>query len=477
MNLNLLAPELSLGVTAVAVILLDLFLGRKWPLVLVSIVGLAVAAAFSAAMWGGEATNAFHNMLVVDSFSLFFKLLLLGIAALVILASVDYVSRFTERQGEYYALILLSTGGMMLLASARELITIFISVELTGIPLYVLAGFLKDPKSSEASLKYLLVGAISSAVSLYGMAMVFGLTGTTFLDEIREAIPTGRAFDNPALLLGIVFMIAGFGFKIAAFPFGLVVPDVYEGSPTTVAAFLSVAKKAAGLAVILRVFNVALGAPLGISLDWAAMFAVLSAISMTFGNLVAIAQTNIKRMLGYSSIAQAGYLMVGLATVTALGRDAVIFFMASYALTNVAAFIAITAISHRIDSDLISDYTGMARRAPLLALALAFCLISLTGIPVTAGFVSKVYIFNAAVQNRLFWLVIVGVINSIISAYYYLRVVKVMYIGEPVSAERLPSSWPLRIALFIPTVGVLIVGLLPSPLIQAAQTAAGVFSP
>ena len=484
MNLELFAPELTLAATAIIVILLDLVSQRKVWLVAVSIAGIVAAAGFTIAIWGGSSQAIFNNMLVVDNFALFFKLLFLAIAALVILASVDYVSKFARFQGEYYALVLLSTLGMMLMAATAELISIYIALELTGISLYVLVGFLKDPKSTEASLKYLLLGAVASAVLLFGMALVFGFTGKTQLGEIAQAIQmlslTG-VLASPGLILGIVLMIAGFGFKIAAIPFHMWVPDVYEGAPTPITAYLSVASKAAGFAIILRVFYSAFGLPQWLSLDWGMIFAVLAAIGMTLGNVVALPQTNIKRMLGYSSIAQAGYLMVGLATMgfspaaDILGRSGLLFFLASYALTNLGAFIAIIAISNKLDSDQIGDYSGMGRRAPLLALGLTLCLISLIGMPPAAGFMAKFYIFSGAVQHGLLWLVIIAVINSVISAYYYLRVVKVMWLGEPVSEEKVPSSGALRVALSISCLGVLLLGVIPGFVMRLAEVAARMF--
>ena len=484
MNLGLFIPELSLVATAIAVILLDLFIQRKGLLVVVSLVGLVVAAGFTIAMWGGSSQAIFNNMLAVDNFALFFKLLFLSIAALVILASVDYAAKFARFQGEYYALVLLSALGMMLMAATTELISIYIALELTSISLYILVGFLKDPKSTEASLKYLLLGAVASAVLLYGMALVFGFTGKTQLGEIAQVIQAmspQTILASPALILGIVLLVAGFGFKIAAVPFHMWVPDVYEGAPTPITAYLSVASKAAGFAIILRVFYSAFGLPNWLSLDWGLIFAVLAAIGMTLGNVVAIPQTNIKRMLGYSSIAQAGYLMVGLATVglspatDILGRSGVLFFLASYALTNLGAFIAIIAISNKLDSDLIEDYSGMGKRAPLLALGLTLCLISLIGLPPAAGFMAKFYIFSGAIQHGLLWLVIIAVINSVISAYYYLRVVKVMWLGEPLSEEKVPSSGTLRVALSLSCLGVLLLGVIPGFVMKLAELAASMF--
>ena len=485
LNIGLLAPEISLLAFALLIILLDLGIKQKKVLAGVSILGLLVSGGFVLALWGREPTSVFNGMLMVDSFALFFKLLFLIAAGLVILASQDYVIKFPRFQGEYYALVLISVVGMMLLAATGELISIYIALELSSISLYILTCFLKGSKSSEAGLKYLLLGAIASAILLYGMALVFGLTGKTRLTEIAQAVqamPITALLDSPALLLGIILLAAGFGFKIASVPFQMWVPDVYEGAPTPITAYLSVASKAAGFAVITRFFFTTFGVPDWLSLNWGILFAILSAITMTLGNVVAIAQVDIKRMLGYSSIAQAGYLMVGLAAVgmagaaDILGRSGLLFFLASYTLTTLGAFIAIIAISNKIDSDRIDDYTGMGRRAPLLALGLTLCLVSLIGLPPTAGLIAKIYIFYAGVHSGLLWLVVIGVINSCISAYYYLRVVKIMWLGAPVSEEKVPSSWALRTALSLSCLGVLILGIIPGKFVQIAETAIQIFT-
>ncbi|MFC2034581.1 NADH-quinone oxidoreductase subunit N [Chloroflexota bacterium] len=485
MNLELLIPELILATFAIAIILLDLFVQRKGLLVIVSLVGLVVSAGFAISMWGDSPQAIFNNMLAVDNFALFFKLLFLGIAALVILATVDYASKLTRFQGEYYALVLLSTLGMMLMSATTELISIYIALELTSISLYALVGFLRDPKSTEASLKYLLLGAIASAVLLYGMALIFGVTGETQLGAIAQVIQATSletTLTNPALVLGIVLLIAGFGFKIAAVPFHMWVPDVYEGAPTPITAYLSVGSKAAGFAIILRVFYSTFGST-GLTdvMNWGLIFAVLAVLSMTLGNLVALPQTNIKRMLGYSSIAQAGYLMVGLATVGVspasdiLGRSGVLFFLAAYTVANLGAFIAIIAISNKLNSDLIQDYSGMSKRAPLLSLALSLSLISLIGMPPAAGFMAKFYIFSGAIQYDLLWLVIIAAINSVVSAYYYLRIVKVMWFGKPASEEKVSSSGVLRVALSLSCLGVLLFGIIPGYIMKLAETAAKMF--
>ncbi|MBI4216162.1 MAG: NADH-quinone oxidoreductase subunit N [Chloroflexi bacterium] len=464
MNLFYLSPELSLVGVAIVVILLDLVVPNKTILAGVSLAGLSLPLAFSVALWGTNATT-FNGMLTVDQFAILFKLLIVAIAALIILASVDYAGRFLAHHGEYYALILLAASGMMLMAATTEFITIYIALELSTLSLCALVCYRRDRPSSEAALKYLLLAVLSSAVLLYGMALIYGFTGTTSLVEIARNI--GR---NAIVLMGMVLLVAGFGFKIAAVPFQMWVPDVYEGAPTPITAYLSVASKAAGFAVVFRVFFTAFGS-LDLAFDWALVFAILAAATMTLGNVAALTQTNIKRMLGYSSIANAGYLMVGLAAASALGRSSVVFFLAGYTLANLGAFIAIIAITNHIQSDRIDDFAGMSRRTPVLAAALAFCLISLIGLPPTVGFIAKVYIFSSAVAVGLTWLVLLAVVNSVISAYYYLRVVKVMYLSEPAEGP-FPSSGALKVALAVSSLGVLVVGLLPYPLMRVAEVAA-----
>lgn len=480
MNLALFAPEISLAIAAVLVILLDLFVKQKGWLAVVSIIGLAVSAGFALGFWNGTPQTAFNNMLAVDNFSVFFKILFAGIAVMVILASTDYIAKFQRFQGEYYALIILSALGMMLMAATTELISLFISLELVNLSLYVLVGFLKDTKSTEASLKYLLLSAVASAVLLFGMALVFGFTGKTQLGEIAAAITAMNGSSlaaNPALIMGIILMVAGFGFKIAMVPFQMWVPDVYEGAPTPITAYLSVGSKAAGFAIILRIFYSAFTASTDISFDWGMIFAVMSAVTMTVGNIIAIQQNNIKRMLGYSSIAQAGYLMVGLATVglapaaSEAGQAPLLFFLVSYSLTNLAAFFVIIAFSNKSSSDLIDDFKGMGKRSPWLAAALTLAMISLIGMPPAAGFMAKFYIFSAAVQHHLLWLVIVAVINSVISAFYYLRVVKAMWMGEVACMEKVPASVALVVAITVCCVGIMLFGLLPQLVMNSSGLA------
>ncbi|MDA0988254.1 MAG: NADH-quinone oxidoreductase subunit N [Chloroflexi bacterium] len=488
-DLYLLSPELSLASLGMVVIILDMVLRRKGVLAAVSVVGLLAPLAFSISLWGdlsgepdGQMVGIF-NTLVVDKFSLFFKFLVMGIVALVVMSSVEYVSRLRQFQGEYYGLMLFSASGMMLLAATTDLISTYVALELTTLPLVALAAFLRDSRSTEAGIKFLLLSAMSSAVLLYGMTLTYGFTGTTQLVEIFERLGASLdatvPFGSHALFLGVIMIVAGFGFKIAAVPFQMWVPDVYEGAPTPITAYLSVASKAAGFAIILRVFYIGFGE---ISLDWAALFAVLSAVSMTVGNLVAIAQKNIKRMLAYSTIAHAGFLMVGVASIaarvpvgeTTLGPSGVLFYLVAYAVTNLAAFFAIIAISNRTGSDMISSFAGMGRRAPFLAIILAFAIVSLLGIPPTAGFMGKLYMFSAAMKSDLAWLVVVGVVNSAISAYYYLKVIRVMYMVDPEGEEKIHVAYAPQAALYITALGILALGIFPGPLMTVAEKAVAV---
>ncbi len=475
-SLGLITPELVVLAFAVALLLIDLASPRKELLVSLALLGLLISANLTITMAGSNPGAAFGGMLVIDDFSIVLKVLMLFSTAIVVLASTSYARHFERFQGEYYSLLLFACAGMMFMASAAEFITIYLSLELTGIALAILAGMMKNRTSSEAGIKYLLLGALSSAVLLYGIVLFFGLTGSTYLTQIQPVLLQSYQENHLPITVATVLLIAGFGFKLATVPFQMWVPDVYEGAPTPVTAFLSVASKAAGIAVILRIFHTALGdGPL--PSDWTIVFAVLSAFSMTIGNVIAIQQTNIKRMMGYSSIAQAGYLLVGMAVLPTLGPGGVLFFLVSYTVTNLGAFLAIIALSEQLGSDLIDDYAGAWQRAPWLAFALAFCLLSLTGLPPTAGFFAKLFIFNAGVQQGLAWLVLVGVVNTAISAYYYVGVIKTMFLRSPASESAIRVPIPLGIALLIATVGTFLLGVLPGPTFSIAMAAAGTLVP
>lgn len=481
--LDVVAPQLAILVAAGIVLVFEALLpGQRRVLPYIALAGIAVSVAWTTS-WviRGDYQQIFDGTYSLDQYSVFFYYVFAGVAAIVVLASVDWVNRENRGQSEYYALLLTATAGLMFLSGARDLITVFLALELSSIPQYILAGWGKDRRSSEAGLKYLLLGAISSAILLYGMTLLYGFTGTTILADIGSVIAADGAENRSVLILAMTMLIAGFGFKMAVVPFQMWVPDVYQGAPTPVAAFLSVGSKAAAFAVVIRIFFEALGAEV-LSDDWSTMFAVLAAVTMTLGNVMAVVQTDIKRMLGYSSIAQAGTFMIGLAAISAtgqeftLGASAVLLFVAAYAFTNLGAFIAIIAISQRIGSDTIADYAGMWKRAPLLAAALAFCLISLTGIPPTAGFWAKLYVFNAGIQADLAWLVIIGVLNTVVSGFYYLGVVRQMFLGESEEERPVALSPTIGLALGVTTVGVIVFGVFPAPLVDAANEAAQVFA-
>lgn len=492
-DLDRLGPVLAIMATAGLVLIADLMTPRdrkKW------LSGIAIAGLAAAAIWlvvlilRDRQASFFSDTMALDNFSIFFTFMFIGVSGAVILASLDYVERFEDRQGEFFALILIATSGMMLLSGARDLVTIFVALELTSIAQFILAGFLRDDKGSEAALKYLLLGAVASAVILYGMAFLYGIAGTTRListdggPSIASAIASGDDGIRSALIVSMVFLAAGFGFKMAIVPFQMWTPDVYQGAPAPVAAFLSVGSKAAAFAVVLRIFFEGFGAnTFVIGDEWKYLFAVLAAVSMCIGNVMALRQTNIRRMLGYSSIAQAGNFLVGVAAISAttnhdtqLGASGVVFFLATYAFTNLGAFFAVMAISNRTNSDEIEDYAGMGRRAPIPAAVLLFCLLSLTGLPPTAGFIAKIYIFNAAVQADLVWLVIIAVLNTAVSAFYYLGVARQMYLGTADDAPVIRSPMLTQGLLVLAAAGVFVIGVYPIPLIDAAQRAVNVFA-
>lgn len=483
-SIDIVGPQISVLGAAGIVLLIDALMPQQRRLLpFVALLGLIVSALWSLS-WVGRADwhpDAFGGTFSLDQFAVFFYFLFAGITATVVLASIDWVNREGRGQGEYYALVLTTCSGLMFLAAARDLITIFLALELSSIPQYILAGWGKDQKSSEAGLKYLLLGAIASSLLLYGMALLYGVTGTTLLDGIAQSIQTDGESYRALLVLSMVLMIAGFGFKMAVVPFQMWVPDVYQGAPTPVAAFLSVGSKAAAFAVVTRIFFLALPAKF-LSDDWSMVFAIIAAVSMTAGNLAAIVQTDIKRMLGYSSIAQAGTFMIGLAAISVtgneftLGASAVLLYTATYAFTNLGAFVAIIAISQKIGSDQIKDYAGMWKRSPFLSLALAFCLVSLTGIPPTAGFWAKLYVFNAGMRADLTWLVMIGVANSVLSGYYYLAVVRQMFLGDAEDGRTIRTTPSIGMALSAATLGVLVFGILPMPLISAAENAVEIFA-
>lgn len=406
--------------------------------------------------------TVFGGMIRFDWYGFFFKMLFLFSAAVTALLLMDHET--VGRRGEAYILLLATTLGMDLMACSADLVMLYLSIETTSIPLYVLSGFmLSDKHSTEAGFKYLLFGAMTSAIMLYGFSLLFGFTGSTGLYELAGMIAGGSSF---LLILGITFLvIVGLGFKISAVPFHFWAPDVYQGAPTPVAGFLSTASKAAGFAVILRFFPVVFP---GIGPSWTTVMAILAVISMTGGNLLALAQTNIKRLLAYSSIAHAGYALIGVTAFSLLGTASVVFYLAAYILTNLLAFGIAMAFSRVAGSDEIKDYAGLSRRSPCLALAMLAAFLSLAGMPPFGGFIAKVLVFAAAIQNPyLVWLAVVGILNSMVALYYYLNVLKYVYLyrmeGQDEDRHPILVTPPYAVALIVLALGVILIGTIFGP--------------
>jgi NADH-quinone oxidoreductase subunit N len=484
-GLMLLSPVLAVVGTALLVLLLDL-LRPDWAsrrfLMWLSALGLLGALALVALLApdGQQRPSAFGGFLVMDSFALFFHLVFLLAALLVILSASTFMDRQEQFEAEFYTVILFSTSGLMLLAAANELMTIYVSLELSSLSLAFLAAWnqrervaAQGLKSTEAGIKFFLLSAMSSAVLLYGMALLYGLTGATTLADVSRVLTRDLPeVERPAALLSISMLVAGFGFKIAAAPFQLWTPDVYQGAPTPVTAFFSGASKAGGFAVILRIFN---GALPDISLEWSALFGVLAFVTMTVGNLIAIVQTNIKRLMAYSSITHVGYMLIGLAAASTFGSGGVMYYLPAYAFTNLAAFIVIVVMARYAPDDEIAGYAGLANRSPALALGLTAALLSLAGIPPFVGFFAKLYLFLAAIERAnpgLNFLVLWAVIMSAISLYYYGRVIHTMWMRDPVQTGPVRTGFSQAVALGASVVGVLVVGLGAAPFLSAAQVAA-----
>ena len=410
----------------------------------------------------------FKNMFVLDQLAIFFKIFILIATALVLFISIDYVKAFRVFKGEYYFLVVMSALGMMFMASASDLLSVFVTLEFSTFGFYVLVAYLRDDvRSSEAGLKFFILGVFAAGLLAYGISLVYGETGTLVFSEMA-ATP-----GSYGLTIGFLLIFAALGFKIGAVPFHSWIPDTYQGAPTPVTAFLSIAPKGAAIAILIRMFYVALASfkPM-----WVLLFIGASIISMTYGNIVAIAQKNIKRLLAYSGIAQIGNVLIGLAAGTKQGSDAIMFYLLTYLFANLGAFAVVIAVSNFIKSDEIEDYNGLNRRSPFLAAAMLLFLLSLAGVPPLAGFIGKLYLFVAAIEQELYTLLIVGLINIVISMYYYLIVVKKMYINEPTDPTPLTVSVPLKTAVYVGIAGTLLLGIWPKPFIDWAVSATLMFS-
>ncbi|MGC2061742.1 MAG: NADH-quinone oxidoreductase subunit N [Thermodesulfovibrionales bacterium] len=469
-NLGPVMPEIIMTVLALLVLVADLVIKRTETIGLMSIISAAVVVY---AMQGAQGI-AFNGMFISDGYSMFFKLIFILNLILTVLISVKYIKIVRVNFGEYYSLMLFSTLGMMIMASAGDLMVLYLGLELMALSTYILAGFIRyDMKSNEASLKYFLLGAFASAFLLYGTALVYGLTGTTDIRGIADYIARHGLANNQLLLLAMIFIIAAFSFKIAAVPFHMWAPDTYEGAPTSITAYMSVGPKAAGFAVIGRVFLVAFA---GLKVEWSAVLIPIAILTMGVGNIVALSQTNIKRMLAYSSIAHAGYALLGIIAGTADGMASVMVYMLVYAFMNIGAFAVIIMLrSGDVRGDNISDYEGLSKTHPLAAALMLIFMFSLTGIPPTAGFMGKFYVFMSAIQAGYTWVVIIAVIFSAISAYFYLRIVMMMYFKEPRETFEISSSPAIGLALAVALVGVLAIGIIPSFFVNIARIATAGF--
>ncbi|HEX5885207.1 MAG TPA: NADH-quinone oxidoreductase subunit N [Pyrinomonadaceae bacterium] len=504
---SLIAPEVIICIAAVVVMLVDAFARptQRWISGGISMAGLIIAAIATVFLWanGTASSDAFNGMIVLDELRLGFTLIFLLVAGLTLLISTVWVHGEQLPAGEFHSLLLFATVGMMFMASGNDLVIIFLGLEILSIATYVMAGFRRtDVRSNESSLKYFILGSFSSAFLLYGIALVYGATsiaepgpdgsfsrivaGTTNIAEIASRI--GQA-QYPALLYaGAAMMLVGFGFKIATAPFHIWTPDVYEGAPTPVTAFMAAGPKAAGFASFIRVF--VFGLPFVVSASgavngnlhqaWVNTLVVMAVLTMTLGNVVAIVQNNVKRMLAYSSIAHAGYALVGFVAAGAAtdptqrnnAITAVVFYLLAYAVMNIGAFAVVQVIARSGDRrTAIEDYRGIGFESPVLAFSLSLFMLSLLGMPLTAGFMGKIMVFGAAIDQKYYGLVIVGVLNSAVSAYYYLRLIIVMFFGERTmawSAPRIPAS--VALALVITVLGVLYLGIFPGRVINGLQT-------
>lgn len=465
-------PEILLSVIGIVIMMLEAVAkGRRTYLGVLSLIG--IGAAFLANVWAyGDRGGAFQNMIVIDGYGTFFRGLVLVVGFLCILTSFTYLERENSQTGEYYALILFSLVGQCILATSADLIMVFIGLEISSIATYILAGFLRDDRrNNESALKYFLLGSFATAFLLYGISWIYGLMGSTNLEEIRQVIDRGQ--HSPVLAgLAMALLFVGFAFKVSVAPFQIWAPDVYQGAAAPVSAFMSAGPKAAAFAVFFRVFMTSFR-PLDerwIPLVWACAL-----LTMIIGNFGALLQTNIKRLMGYSSIAHAGYVMVALTAASQIGLAAAMFYLASYALMNIGAFAVITHIASRNERYVkIEDLAGLGRREPVTAALLAVFVFSLIGVPLTGGFFGKFYVFQAALNSHLVWLTVLGLVNSAIAAYYYLKILVAVYMHEPGPAtEQLaPASLSLRLAIWGSALGTLLLGIFPSAILSFASVSA-----
>lgn len=481
LNAMTILPEGIVIITLLLVLIVDLILGRKSVsflpyLAMIGLVGAVGALIFS---WDNPNPESFLGSFVGDNLSIVFRIIIALSTAVTIAMSVTYIENTGTSLSEFIAIMLTATLGGMFLCGASELVMIFVSLEMLSISSYLMTGYMKrDPRSNEAALKYLLIGAASSGIFLYGLSLLYGLSGgLTKITEIATVITLGKGLESLGLAIALVFVIAGIAFKISAVPFHQWTPDVYEGSPTPVVAFLSVGSKAAGFAIAIRLLATAFNP---MDEQWQFIFTALAILSMVLGNVVALAQTSMKRMLAYSSIGQAGFVMIGLVADSQAGYSSMIFYLFIYLFMNLGAFTCIILFALRTGSDKISDYAGLYQKDPLLTLGLSLCLLSLGGIPPLAGFFGKIYIFWAGWQDGRYGLVLTALITSVISIYYYIRVVKMMVVKEPQEMSEIVKRYPIvrwnsvgmrpmQISLVLLVIATSIIGILSNPIVTIAN--------
>jgi NADH-quinone oxidoreductase subunit N len=457
-------PEVILTIVGTLLMVLDPIIRKRSSQLFGHLSILGLLAAIGGAIYAYQQPGpAFGNMLIVDGFATFFRVLVLVVGILTVLPSYGFLARQQAETGEFHALLLFSIVGQCLMAAANDLIIIFIGLEISSIASYILAGYLRDDKrANEAALKYFLLGSFATAFFLYGVAVVYGSTASINLTDIRGALTGADAPDPLFVSLAAALIFVGLAFKVSASPFQIWAPDVYQGAPTPVTAFLSAGPKAAAFAVFLRIFMTSFE-PIGRS--WEPLVWISALLSMTIGNFAALRQSNIKRMLAYSSIAHAGYVMVALTARSEIGTAAAMFYLAAYAFMNLGAFAVVSHLSGRGERyQAIEDFAGLGAKQPLTAAMLAIFLLSLIGVPLTGGFFGKFYIFKAALESHLVWLTVLGLLNSAVAAYYYLRILVMMYMREPSEATNKvePLSIAFRLALIVPALGTLVLGIFPS---------------
>lgn len=489
-DLQFFYPEVTLTAVILAAIIADLIF-RKSPAVVaaVTLAGLAAAGVFVLGQ-AGMHESIFSNMIAVDAFALFFKVVIIVSAVLIVVFSLNSLELNSagRRLGEYYSLLLALTLGMMLMAGASNLLMMYLALELSSITSYILSGYTREAQdSSEASLKYVIYGSLSSGLMLYGVSIIYGITGSLDIYAINAALAKG-GFSELTLLVAGILTVAGFGYKISAVPFHFWTPDVYEGAPITITAFLSVASKAAGFAMMIRFFKVTFIDSSVVTLpegawaslrgfDWVTVVAVISVLTMTFGNLVAVWQNNLKRLLAYSSIAHAGYMLMGVVVLNNEGISAILIYFVVYLFMNLGAFYVVMLIANKTGSEDIEDYKGIGPKAPFVTVALAVFLVSLTGLPPTAGFIGKLYLFAALLNNEWVWLAVVGAINSVISLYYYVRVFRNMYLrsDERHVGAALDFSYGQKVIVALLLIPVILFGLYFTPLVEFAHASVTIF--